>query len=127
MYTEKAIEHFTNPRNVGEIENEDGKGIAGDPDCGDYLVITIKVENDFIKDIKFKVHGCVGAISTSSMVTELAKGKHVLEAYAITNKDVIMSLDGLPEEKVHCSLLGTVALKKAIVDFAQRNKRLKND
>lgn len=125
MYTEKVMDHFQNPRNVGVIENEDGKGIAGDPDCGDYLVITIKVENDFIKDIKFKVHGCAGAISTSSMVTELAKGKHLLEAFAITNNDVILELDGLPDEKVHCSLLGTVALKKAIVDYAQRNDRLK--
>ncbi len=84
------------------------------------------VENDFIKDIKFKVHGCAGAIATSSMITELAKGMHVMQAYAIRDQEVINALGGLPEEKVHCSLLGTVALKKAIIDYANRRKTLKN-
>ena len=123
------MDHFMNPRNVGEIEDANGIGVAGDPKCGDYLKLTInvksdykdgvKVKSDYIRDIKFKAHGCAGAIATSSMVTELAKGRHILEAYAITNNDVIEALGGLPEEKVHCSLLGIVALQKAIVNFAE--------
>ena len=123
MYTDIAIEHFTNPRNVGVIEDYDGMGEAGDPSCGDYLKIYIKVENDFVKDIKFKVHGCPGAIASSSMTTELAKNKPVMAAFAITEGDIINALGGLPEEKVHCSLLGALALKKAIIDYAKtRNK-----
>lgn len=127
MYTEIAMDHFKNPRNVGTIEAPNGQGMAGDPECGDYLVITLKVEKDVIKNIKFKVHGCAGAIATSSMVTELAKGMHVLQAYAITDREVVKALGGLPEEKVHCSLLGTVALKKAIVDYANRRKQMMAD
>lgn len=123
MYTDIAIDHFTNPRNVGVIEDANGIGVAGDPDCGDYLKIFIKVEDDFIKDIKFQVHGCAGAISTSSMTTEMAKGLPIMAAFAITEKDIVNKLGGLPEEKIHCSLLGAMALKKAIVDYAQNRKK----
>lgn len=129
MYSEIVMDHFVNPRNVGIVVNANGRGIAGDPECGDYLEITINVKSDntdvvkdkpyYISDIKFKVHGCAGAISTSSMVTELAKGLHIIEAYKLENKDVIKALGGLPEEKIHCSLLGIVALRKAIINFAE--------
>lgn len=122
LYTQEAIEHFMNPRNVGRIENPDGQGIAGDPECGDYIEISISVENYFIKDIKFMVHGCVGAISTSSMTTELAKDKPLMAAYAISNEDIITALGGLPAEKEHCSLLGPIALKKAILDYINKNQ-----
>ena len=118
MYTDITMEHFKNPQNVGVIECPDGVGVAGDPNCGDYLKIYIKVENDIIKDIKFQVHGCAAAIASSSMTTILAKGKPVLAAYTITEKKISEALGGLPEEKEHCSLLGALALKKAIVDYA---------
>ncbi|SDY55758.1 nitrogen fixation protein NifU [Proteiniborus ethanoligenes] len=124
QYSQETIDHFMNPRNVGKIENPDGVGIAGDPECGDYIEITISVKDYFIKDIKFMVHGCVGAISTSSMTTELAKGKPLMAAYAISNEDVINALGGLPSEKEHCSLLGPIALKKAIVDYINKNKSI---
>lgn len=118
MYSEKVLDHFINPRNVGVIEDANGIGEAGDPNCGDYMVIFLKVNDNYIiEDIKFQVQGCGGAIATSSMTTELAKGKHILEAYTITNNDIIEALDGLPEEKHHCSVLGATALKKAIIDF----------
>lgn len=122
MYTDIAVEHFTNPQNVGIIDDYDGLGEAGDPNCGDYLKIYIKVKNEIIKDIKFQVHGCVGAIASSSITTELAKNKPVLAAFAITEKDIIDALGGLPEEKVHCSLLGAHALKKAVIDYAKKRK-----
>ncbi len=120
MYSETTIDHFTNPRNVGIIDNADGIGEAGDPNCGDYLIIYINVEDYIIKDIKFKVNGCVGAISSSSMTTELAKGKPVMAAYAITKEDIVDALGGLPDEKIHCSVLGELALKKAIIDFSNK-------
>ncbi len=133
MYSEIVMDHFMNPRNVGVVENANGIGVAGDPECGDYLEITIKVKSDYengtkvksdyIGDIKFKAHGCAGAISTSSMVTELAKGRHILEAYTLDNHDVITALEGLPEEKIHCSLLGITALRKAIINFAQSDNQ----
>lgn len=123
MYTDIAIDHFTNPRNVGSMEDADGIGMAGDPECGDYLKIFLKVEDDFITDIKFQVHGCAGAISTSSMTTEMAKGLPIMAAFAITEQDIVNKLGGLPEEKIHCSLLGAMALKKAIVDYAQNRKK----
>ncbi len=122
MYTKITIDHFTNPRNIGVIKNADGIGKAGDPNCGDYLIIYIDVEDYIIKDIKFQVHGCVGAIASSSMTTELAKGKPLMAAYAITEDDIINALGGLPEEKKHCSVLGELALKKAIVDFSKKQK-----
>lgn len=123
MYTDITLEHFKNPQNVGTIENADGIGAAGDPNCGDYLKIYIKVENGFISDIKFQVHGCCGAIASSSMTTVLAKGKPLMAAYAISNKDIIEALGGLPKEKEHCSVLGTVALKKAITNYASKLKQ----
>lgn len=119
MYTDIAIEHFQNPQNVGVIECPDGVGTAGDPNCGDYLKIYIKVENQIIKDIKFQVHGCCGAIASSSMTTVLAKGKPVLAAYTISDEDIVKALGGLPEEKIHCSLLGAAALKKAIISYSK--------
>lgn len=123
MYTDITMEHFKNPQNVGAIENPDGLGIAGDPDCGDYLKLYIKVENDFIKDIKFQVHGCCAAIASSSMTTVLAKDKPIMAAYVITEKDIANALGGLPEEKEHCSVLGAAALKRAIVDYVQNNRK----
>ncbi|GAU75694.1 iron-sulfur cluster assembly scaffold protein [Fusibacter sp. 3D3] len=117
MYSEKVLDHFMNPRNVGMIQDPDGEGSAGDPECGDYLEITIQVEHSIIVDIKFMVHGCAGAIATSSVLTELAKGKHILVAYTINENDIVTALDHLPKEKIHCSLLGTVALRNAINDY----------
>lgn len=120
MYTDITMEHFRNPQNVGTIENADGVGGVGDANCGDYLKIYLKVENGFIKDIKFKVHGCGAAIASSSMITVLAKGKPVMAAYAISEKDIMDALGGLPKEKRHCSVLGATALKKAIADYAKK-------
>jgi len=122
MYTEKVMDHFTNPRNVGEIENPDGEGTVGNPTCGDMMTIYIKVEDDKIEDIKFKTFGCGAAIATSSMVTELAKGKTIDEAYAITRNDVAEALDGLPKVKMHCSNLAADALQAAIDDYNSKKK-----
>lgn len=119
LYTDITMKHFQNPQNVGIIELANGIGVAGDPDCGDHLKIYIKVENNFIKDIKFQVQGCCGAIASSSMTTVLAKGKPILAAYTISEKDIIEALGGLPKEKEHCSILGALALKKAIVDYSK--------
>jgi nitrogen fixation NifU-like protein len=121
MYSEKVMGHFTNPRNVGEIENPDGEGTVGNPTCGDMMTIYIKVKDDKIDDIKFKTFGCGAAIATSSMITELAKGKTVDEAYAISRDDVADSLDGLPKVKMHCSNLAADALQKAIEDYRSKN------
>ena len=122
MYTEKVMEHFSNPRNIGEIENANGVGEVGNPVCGDMMSFYIKVENDKIADIKFKTFGCVAAIAVSSMVSEMAMGKTLDEAKKITKKSVAESLDGLPKEKMHCSNLGADALAKAIEDY--ENKKL---
>ena len=121
------MDHFTNPRNVGEIENPDGIGEVGNPTCGDMMRITIRVENDVITDIKFKTFGCGAAIATSSMVTDLVKGKTIKEAENITNKDVAESLDGLPKVKMHCSLLAEDGLKAAIEDYNKRQKELTSE
>lgn len=121
MYTEKVMEHFTNPRNVGEITDPSGVGEVGNKTCGDIMKIFLKVEDNIIKDIKFKTFGCGAAIATSSMVTEMAKGKTIEEALKITNKAVAEMLDGLPPQKMHCSNLAADALKKAIEDY-QKNK-----
>ena len=121
MYSEKVMDHFTNPRNVGEIENHDGEGTVGNPTCGYMMTIYIKVKDDKIDDIKFKTFGCGAAIATSSMITELAKGKTVDEAYAISRDDVADSLDGLPKVKMHCSNLAADALQKAIEDYRSKN------
>jgi nitrogen fixation NifU-like protein len=122
MYSEKVMEHFSNPRNIGEIENANGVGEVGNPVCGDMMSFYIKVENDKIADIKFKTFGCVAAIAVSSMVSEMAMGQTLDEAKKITKKSVAESLDGLPKEKMHCSNLGADALAKAIEDY--ENKKL---
>jgi nitrogen fixation NifU-like protein len=123
MYSDKVMEHFSDPRNVGEIENADGIGEVGNPVCGDMMSFYIKVEDDKISDIKFKTFGCVAAIAVSSMVSEMALDKTLEEAKTITKKSVAESLDGLPKEKMHCSNLGADALAKAIEDY--ENKKLK--
>ncbi|GAW92686.1 Fe-S cluster assembly scaffold protein NifU [Calderihabitans maritimus] len=122
MYSEKVMDHFTNPRNVGEIENADGIGEVGNPVCGDIMRIYIKVEDGVIKDIKFKTFGCGAAIATSSMVTEMVKGKTIEEALKVTNKSVAEALDGLPPQKMHCSNLAADALHKAIEDYQKKKK-----
>ena len=120
QYSEKVMEHFRNPRNVGEIKNPDGVGHVGNPVCGDIMELYIKVENDVIVDAKFKTFGCGAAIATSSMVTELVKGKRVEEALAISNKAVAEALGGLPPIKMHCSVLAEQALRSAIDDYLKK-------
>jgi nitrogen fixation NifU-like protein len=120
MYTEKVMDHFQHPRNVGEIEDADGIGEVGNPTCGDMMTIYIKVEDDIVKDIKFKTFGCGAAIATSSMITELAIGKTVDEAYDISRNDVAGALDGLPPVKMHCSNLAADALQAAIEDYRSK-------
>jgi len=119
-YTEKVLEHYQNPRNVGKIEDADGVGVVGNPVCGDMMMITIKIRDDRIEDIKFKTFGCGAAIATTSMVTELVKGKTIEEALQVTNRDVAEALDGLPPIKMHCSLLAEEAIKAAVVDYRER-------
>ncbi len=122
-YSKKVMEHFTNPRNVGEIEDADGYGKVGNPVCGDLMEMFIKVENDIIIDIKFKTFGCGSAIATSSMVTEMAKGMHIDKAIKISRDDVANELDGLPPQKMHCSNLAADALKEAIKDYKSKKKK----
>jgi nitrogen fixation NifU-like protein len=117
MYSDKVMDHFANPRNVGEIKDADGVGKVGNPQCGDVMWLYIKVKDDIITDIKFKTFGCGAAIATSSMITELAKGKTVEEAKKISRQDVADSLDGLPPVKMHCSNLASDALREAIKDY----------
>ncbi|MDR3206493.1 MAG: Fe-S cluster assembly scaffold protein NifU [Candidatus Methanoplasma sp.] len=120
-YSDKVVDHFTNPRNVGEIKNASGVGTVGNAKCGDIMRVYIDIdENDFIRDVKFKTFGCGAAIATSSMATELVKGKHINEALALTNKSVMEALDGLPQVKVHCSLLAEEAIHAALWDYAQK-------
>src|SRR3990170_526059 len=127
IYTDKVMDHFQNPRNVGEIKNADGVGEVGNPVCGDIMKIFIKVKDKKIADIKFLTFGCGAAIATSSMITELVKGKTLDEAEEISNKDVAEALDGLPPLKMHCSNLAASALRKALEDYRgrQKNKRTK--
>lgn len=122
MYSEKVMDHFRNPRNVGEIPDADGVGTVGNPVCGDLMAMYIKVKDNRIIDIKFKTFGCGAAIATSSMTTELAKGKTLEEASKITRADVAESLDGLPTQKMHCSNLAADALKAAINDYLEKKK-----
>jgi nitrogen fixation protein NifU and related proteins len=117
MYSAKVLEHFRNPRNMGEIPDADGVGTVGNPVCGDLMTIYIKVKDDKLEDIKFKTFGCGAAIATSSMITEMAKGKTLEEAMKITRKDVAEGLDGLPPIKMHCSNLAADGLHKAIEDY----------
>ena len=121
MYSDKVMDHFSNPRNVGEIENADGIGQVGNAKCGDIMRMYIKVDNDIITDVKFKTFGCGTAVATSSMATELIKGKPISEALKLTNKAVIEALDGLPPVKVHCSVLAEEAIKAAIKDYYDKN------
>ncbi len=120
MYTEKVMDHFTNPRNVGEIENASGIGEVGNAKCGDIMRIYLEVENDIIMDVKFKTFGCGAAIATSSMVTELVKGKSLDEALKISNQAVAEALGGLPPAKMHCSNLAADALHEAIKDYINK-------
>lgn len=122
MYSAKVMEHFQNPRNVGEIEDTDGVGEIGNPVCGDIMALYIKVKDDRIIDVKFKTFGCGAAIATSSMVTELVKGKTLNEAERISRNTVAEALDGLPPIKMHCSNLAADALHKAIEDYRNRTK-----
>src|SRR3990170_6947223 len=121
MYSEKVMDHFSNPRNVGEVENPSVEGTVGNPACGDIMKLTIKVEDDRITDVKFKTFGCGAAIATSSMVTELVKGKNLEEAENISNQTVAEALDGLPPVKMHCSNLAADALHAAIVDYKKKH------
>ena len=123
MYSDKVMDHFTNPRNVGDMEDADGIGQEGNPTCGDAMKIYIKVKDDRIVDAKFKTFGCGAAIAVSSMVTEMVKGKTLDEALAISKEAVANELGGLPPQKMHCSMLGSDALKKAIEDYRSKQKQ----
>ena len=125
MYTDKVMEHFKNPRNMGEIPDPDGTGTVGNPVCGDLMTMYIKVKDNRIEDVKFKTYGCGAAIATSSMTTELAKGKTLEEAMNITRASVADSLGGLPKVKMHCSNLAADALHAAIEDYKQKTKSKK--
>ena len=121
MYSAKVMDHFSNPRNVGEIENADGVGEVGNAVCGDIMRMYLKIDNGIITDAKFKTFGCGSAIATSSMATEMIIGKKVEEALELTNKAVVEALDGLPAHKIHCSVLAEEAVKKAIANYYDRN------
>lgn len=121
LYSETVMDHFRNPRNVGVIEDADGVGEAGNPVCGDIMKIYLKIADDTIKDVKFETFGCGSAIASSSMATELIKGKPVSEAMALTNKAVTEALDGLPAHKLHCSVLAEEAIQAAFKDYYDRN------
>ncbi len=124
MYSEKVMDHFSNPRNVGEIENADGVGEVGNMKCGDIMKITIKVdEKEVIEDVKFKTFGCGAAIATSSIITEMIKGKTLDDAIKVSNEDVAEELGGLPKPKLHCSNLAADALHKAIEDYRKRQEK----
>ena len=121
LYSEKVMDHFMNPRNVGVIENASGVGEVGNAKCGDIMKIYLKIENDIIEDVKFETFGCGSAIASSSMATEMIKGKSIFEAMELTNKAVAEALDGLPAQKLHCSVLAEEAIKKALKDYFDRN------
>ena len=122
IYTEKVLDHFRNPRNMGKMTNPDGIGKVGNPQCGDIMVIYIKVKDNRIADIKFQTFGCTAAIASSSIATELVKGKTLNEALELTREDIAKELGGLPAIKMHCSLLATDALKEAIKDYFKKRK-----
>ena len=120
LYSEKVMDHFTNPRNVGEIEDADGIGEVGNAKCGDIMKMFLKIDNGVITDIKFKTFGCGAAVATSSMATEMIKGQKLEDALKLTNKAVVEALDGLPDSTLHCSVLAEQALKAAISDYYKR-------
>ncbi len=122
LFTDEVIDHFTNPRNVGEMEDADAVGIAGDPGCGDAMELYIKVQNDVVTDASFLISGCVAALASASMTTVLVKGKTLEEALRVTNEDIAAALGGLPEHKVHCSVLGAQAIKSAIENYRESQK-----
>ena len=122
FYNEQVIDHFSNPRNVGEMPDADGYALVGDPSCGDQMKLWIKIKEDRISDIKFRSFGCPGAIATSSMASVLALGKTITEAKQLTDDDVVLALDGIPENKRHCSLMGINALLAAIADYEKKRK-----
>lgn len=126
MYTEKVMDHFENPRNSGKIENASGVGEVGNAKCGDIMRIYLEVEEGIIKDVKFKTFGCGAAVATSSMATELIKGKTLEEAEQITNKRVVEELGGLPSEKIHCSVLAEEAIRAAIKDYREKEESKNN-
>lgn len=117
LFTDEVIDHFSNPRNTVELENPDGIGCAGDSSCGDMMKLCIKVEKDVITDVSFKIYGCVAAIASASVTTVLVKGKTIDEALKITKKDISAALGGLPEQKLHCSVLGEEAIRNAVADY----------
>ena len=123
QYSKKVLQHFRKPHNLGKIINPDGTGEVGNLACGDVMKLYLEVENDKIKEVKFETYGCAAAIATSSVITDLVKGKTIEEALEMTNKDVIDSLDGLPPIKIHCSLLSVDALNEAIYDYLKKNKK----
>ncbi|MCR5467090.1 MAG: Fe-S cluster assembly scaffold protein NifU [Lachnospiraceae bacterium] len=120
LYSEKVMDHFRNPRNVGVIEDADGVGEVGNAKCGDIMKMYLKIENDIIEDVKFETFGCGSAIASSSMATEMIKGKPVTEAMKLTNKAVAEALDGLPDYKMHCSVLAEEAIKSALEDYEKK-------
>lgn len=120
MYSEKVMDHFSNPRNVGEMEDANGIGEVGNPKCGDIMRMYLKIEDDVVKDVKFKTFGCGAAIATSSIATEMIKGKPLEEVLKLTNSAVVSALDGLPPQKIHCSVLAEQAIKSAISDYYRR-------
>ncbi len=121
LYSEKVMDHFKNPRNVGVIENADGIGEVGNAKCGDIMRIYLKIDNEIISDVKFETFGCGSAIASSSMATEMIKGKPLKDALELTNKAVAEALDGLPAHKMHCSVLAEEAIKNAILDYYKKN------
>lgn len=121
LYTETVMDHFKNPRNVGTIENADGIGEVGNAKCGDIMKIYLKIENDIITDVKFETFGCGSAIASSSISTEMIKGKSIDDALSLTNKQVVEALGGLPAHKLHCSVLAEEAIKSAIKDYYDKN------
>ena len=123
IYTDKVMDHFENPRNVGIIEDANGVGEVGNPTCGDIMKMYLKIEDDVIVDVKFKTFGCGSAIATSSMATELIKGKTITEALELTNKAVVEALDGLPARKIHCSVLAEDAIRMALKDYYEKSGR----
>lgn len=121
LYSEKVMDHFTNPRNVGEIPDADGIGEVGNAKCGDIMKIYLKINGDIIEDVKFETFGCASAIASSSMATEMIKGKSLSEALKVTNRQVVDALDGLPPHKLHCSVLAEEAIKSAVKDYYDKN------